>query len=60
MGSIELIQQYPWILISQIWTIPLKGLSLWVSARKEKKELVYRIAFSQYFRNTRTYLHDIY
>ncbi|MCH7952155.1 hypothetical protein IH980_05445 [Patescibacteria group bacterium] len=34
----ELLTQYPWLIPAlQLWTIPWKGIALWIAARREDK-----------------------
>lgn len=34
----EIFNQYPWLIaVLQLWTVPWKGIALWVAARRENK-----------------------
>lgn len=35
---LEIFDQYPWLLLLlQLWSVPWKGLALWIAARRENK-----------------------
>ncbi len=50
MNIQQLINQNPWlILILQLWSVPWKGLALWVSANRDDKKWFIALLLIQTF-----------